>query len=147
MNKNHRKQNFTVITNWGGGDYQLRSVLAAKQIWVAVITIWGTLDSFPRWDNTISTGCQWHILVNCNQLKWLGEGGLRGPQACGRRHIRDRVKSRREYLWELFMFFNYCIWNFCLFIFHLSYFFYLNYFILTIFFSFELFHLNYFFSF
>jgi len=47
LNSNHIKQNFTVITNWGGGDYQLRSVLAAKQIWVAVITIWGTLDSLP----------------------------------------------------------------------------------------------------
>ena len=47
LNTNHRKQNFTVITNWGGEDYQLRSALAAKQIWVAVITIWGTLDSLP----------------------------------------------------------------------------------------------------
>ena len=36
-----------MITIWGGGDYQLRSALAAKQIWVAVITIWGTLDSLP----------------------------------------------------------------------------------------------------
>ena len=26
----------------------MRSALAAKQIWVAVITIWGTLDSLPR---------------------------------------------------------------------------------------------------
>ena len=33
---------------WGGGDYQLRSALAAKQISMAVITIWGTLDSLPR---------------------------------------------------------------------------------------------------
>ena len=48
LNSNHRKQHFTVITNWGGGDYQLRSALAAKQIWVAVITIWGTLDSLPH---------------------------------------------------------------------------------------------------
>ena len=48
LNSNHRKQNFLVITNWGGGDNQLRSVLAAKQIWVAVISIWGTLDSLPR---------------------------------------------------------------------------------------------------
>ena len=48
LNSNHRKQNFSVITNWGGGDNQLRSVLAAKQIWVAVISIWGTLDSLPR---------------------------------------------------------------------------------------------------
>ena len=47
LNSNHIKQNFTVITIWGGGDYQLRSSLAAKQIWVAVITIWGTLDSLP----------------------------------------------------------------------------------------------------
>ena len=47
LNSNHIKQNFTVITIWGGGDYQLRSALAAKQIWVAVITIWGTLDSLP----------------------------------------------------------------------------------------------------
>ena len=47
FNSNHIKQNFTVITIWGGGDYQLRSALAAKQIWVAVITIWGTLDSLP----------------------------------------------------------------------------------------------------
>ena len=37
-----------MITIWGGGDYQLRSALAAKQIWVAVITIWGALDSLPR---------------------------------------------------------------------------------------------------
>ena len=44
---NLRKQKFTVITNWGGGDYQLRSALAAKHIWVAVITHWGTLDSPP----------------------------------------------------------------------------------------------------
>ena len=29
LNSNHRKQNFMVITNWGGGDYQLRSALAA----------------------------------------------------------------------------------------------------------------------
>ena len=29
LNSNHRKQNFTVITNWSGGDYQLRSALAA----------------------------------------------------------------------------------------------------------------------
>ena len=48
LNSNHIKLNFTVITNWGGGDYQLRSMLASKQIWVAVITIWGTLDSLPR---------------------------------------------------------------------------------------------------
>ena len=48
LNSNHRKQNFTVITNWGAGDYQLRNALAAKQIWVAVITIWGTLDSLPH---------------------------------------------------------------------------------------------------
>ena len=47
LNSNHRKQNFTVITNWGGGNYQLRSALAAKQIWVAVITIWGTLETLP----------------------------------------------------------------------------------------------------
>ena len=47
LNSNHRKQNFTVNTIWGGGDYQLRCALAAKQIWVAVITIWGTLDSLP----------------------------------------------------------------------------------------------------
>ena len=47
LNSNHIKQNFMVITIWGGGDYQLRSALAAKQIWVAVITIWGTLDSLP----------------------------------------------------------------------------------------------------
>jgi len=33
--------------NWGGGDYQLRSALAAKHIWVAVITRWGILDSPP----------------------------------------------------------------------------------------------------
>ena len=39
LNSNHIKQNFTVITICGGGDYQLRSALAAKQIWVAVITI------------------------------------------------------------------------------------------------------------
>ena len=45
LNSNLRKQNFTAITNWGGGDYQLRSMLAAKHIWVAVITRWGTLDS------------------------------------------------------------------------------------------------------
>ena len=48
LNSNLRKQNFTVITNWGGGDYQLRSALAAKPIRVAVITIWGTLDSLPH---------------------------------------------------------------------------------------------------
>ena len=48
LNSNHRKQNFTVITNWGVGDYQLRSALATKQIWVVVITIWGTLDSLPQ---------------------------------------------------------------------------------------------------
>ena len=30
LNSNNRKQNFTVITNWGGGNYQLRSALAAK---------------------------------------------------------------------------------------------------------------------
>ena len=48
LNSNHIKQNFAVITIWGGGDHQLRSALAAKQIWVAVITIWGTLDSLPR---------------------------------------------------------------------------------------------------
>ena len=40
LNSNQRKQNFTVI---------LRIALAAKQIWVAVITIWGTLDSLPPW--------------------------------------------------------------------------------------------------
>ena len=39
---------FGLITIWGGGDYQLRSGLAAKQIWVAVITILGTLDSLPH---------------------------------------------------------------------------------------------------
>ena len=39
---------FGLITIGGGGDYQLRRALAAKQIWVAVITIWGTLDSLPR---------------------------------------------------------------------------------------------------
>ena len=49
LNSNHRKQNFTVITNWGGGDYQLMSVLAANQIWVAGITIWWTLDFLPQW--------------------------------------------------------------------------------------------------
>jgi len=38
LNSNLRKQNFTMITNSGGGDYQLRSALAAKHIWVAVIT-------------------------------------------------------------------------------------------------------------
>ena len=48
LNSNHIIQNFTVITNWGGGDYQFRSALAAKQIWVAVMTIWGTLASLPR---------------------------------------------------------------------------------------------------
>ena len=48
LNSNNIKQNFTVITIWGGGDYQLRSALAAKQIWLAVITIWGTLDSLPH---------------------------------------------------------------------------------------------------
>ena len=48
LNSNHINQNFTVISIWGGGDYQLRSALAAKQIWVVVITIWGTLDSLPR---------------------------------------------------------------------------------------------------
>ena len=39
LNSKNRKQNFTVITKWGGGNYQLRSALAAKHIWVAVITI------------------------------------------------------------------------------------------------------------
>ena len=38
-----------MITNWGGGDYQLRSAQAAKHIWVAVITRWGILVSPPRW--------------------------------------------------------------------------------------------------
>jgi len=47
LNSNRRKQNFMVIIIWGGGDYQLRSALTAKQIWVEVITIWGTLDSLP----------------------------------------------------------------------------------------------------
>ena len=58
LNSNHRKQNLTVFTNWGGGDYELRSALAAKQIWVAVITVRGTLDSLPRstvWNKTLST--------------------------------------------------------------------------------------------
>ena len=47
-NSNLRKQKFTVITNWGGGDYQLRIALAAKHIWLVVITRWGTLDSPHR---------------------------------------------------------------------------------------------------
>ena len=61
LNSNHRKQNFTVSTNWGGGDYQLRSALAAKQIWVAVITISGTLDSLPP--RTSVYGIVQYILV------------------------------------------------------------------------------------
>jgi len=47
-NSNLRKQKFTVISNWGGGDYQLRSILSAKHIWVVVITCWGTLNSPHR---------------------------------------------------------------------------------------------------
>ena len=45
----------------------MRSALAAKQIWVAVITIWGTLDSLPRCPNIkifhIYAGMQ-QILLN-----------------------------------------------------------------------------------
>ena len=40
---------FRLITNWGGGYYQLRSALAAKHIWVEVITRWGILDSPLLW--------------------------------------------------------------------------------------------------
>ena len=45
----------------------MRSMLAAKQIWVVVITIWGTLDSLPRCPNIkifhIYAGMQ-QILLN-----------------------------------------------------------------------------------
>ena len=54
---------FGLITIWGGGDYQLRSALAAKQIWVAVITIWGTLDSLPRFGIEID-------VVGLSPLTW-----------------------------------------------------------------------------
>jgi len=47
LNSNLRKQDFTVITNWGARDYQLRSAHAAKHVWVAVITKWGLLHSPP----------------------------------------------------------------------------------------------------
>ena len=63
LNSNHRNQNFTVITNWGGGDYQFRSALAEKQIWVAVITIWGTLDSLPHWIQKPKTKVQIAIFL------------------------------------------------------------------------------------
>jgi len=57
---------FGLITIWGGGDYQLRSALAAKQIWVAVITIWGTLDSLPHTtrckDTKIKTFELWRVI-------------------------------------------------------------------------------------
>ena len=39
---------FCLITNWGGGDYQLRSAHAAKHVWVAVIKKWWLLHSPPR---------------------------------------------------------------------------------------------------
>ena len=95
LNSNHRKQNFTVITNWGARlpqnrfgwrwllfeelwtpslasesqlyDYQLRSALAAKQIWVAVITIWGTLDSLPLIINQFSATFLLLVLID---RKW-----------------------------------------------------------------------------
>ena len=73
LNSNHRKQNFMVITNWGGGDYQLRSALAAKQIWVAVITIWGTLDSFPP-PVALSNGDRWKPWVSKIKLNSYNTG-------------------------------------------------------------------------
>ena len=45
----------------------MRSALAAKQIWVAVITIWGTLDSLPRqgskhiYKEVVSRGVFWNL--------------------------------------------------------------------------------------
>ena len=36
-----------MITNWGGGHYQLRCAHAAKHVLVAVITNWGLLHSPP----------------------------------------------------------------------------------------------------
>ena len=47
LNSNHRKQNFTVITNCGGGDYQLRCALAAKQIWVYRLKKRSCCKAFP----------------------------------------------------------------------------------------------------
>ena len=52
------KQMIIYCPFWGGGDYQLRSALAAKQIWVAVITIWGTLDSLPCPTDITQSGTQ-----------------------------------------------------------------------------------------
>jgi len=43
LNLNLRKQDFTVTTNGGGGDYQFEERACQKHIWVAVITNWGLL--------------------------------------------------------------------------------------------------------
>ena len=77
-----RNKRFNFMLFWGGGDYQLRSALAAKQIWVGVITIWGTLDSLPTctqfgkftpffvyycWKRSLHQMCSFYSLspVNC----------------------------------------------------------------------------------
>ena len=70
LNSNHRKQNFTVITNWGGGDYQLRSALAAKQIWVAVITLPTQCNVSLNFKILSNLG----FLSNCDLFTKKGEG-------------------------------------------------------------------------
>ena len=44
-NKRFNVTLFFLITNWGGGDYQLRSAHTAKHVRVAVITNWGLLHT------------------------------------------------------------------------------------------------------
>ena len=45
---------FFLITNWDGGDYNLRSTHAAKHIWVVVIRNWGGLPSLPLYREYVS---------------------------------------------------------------------------------------------
>ena len=68
---NLRKQFFTMITNWGGGDYQLRSALAAKHIWVAVINRWGTSGLPPSLCNVHALKVWYYTICEYWRKVWV----------------------------------------------------------------------------